>query len=86
MSNEMNIQEIITELDKIDTLCEKIVDINEKCDSLVSVQNKREMDEATQKTVKILEDYEESKKKKLSDVQSHYFLFIFQLSGYLLLL
>ncbi|MBR6681246.1 MAG: hypothetical protein IKL59_08300 [Clostridia bacterium] len=70
MSNEMNIQEIITELDKIDTLCGKIVDINEKCDSLVSVQNKREMDEATQKTVKILEDYEESQKKKLSDVAS----------------
>lgn len=70
MSNERNVQEIITELDNIDTLCGKIVDINAKCDDLVSVQSKKEMDDATQKTVKILEDYEKKQRIKLSNAAS----------------
>ena len=74
MSNEMNIQEIITELDKIDTLCSKIVDINEKSDHLVSVQNKEEMEEATQRSIQVLEEYEERQKKELSDIASKLYI------------
>lgn len=70
MSNEMNVQEIIAELDKISSLCDKIVDIDEKIDNVVSIENPKEMDEATQKSVKTLEDYQENQEKNLADVAS----------------
>ena len=68
MSNEMNVQEMIEELDKIDALCNEIEAISEECENLVSVQNPKEMEEAGQNSIKILREYQETKKAELADV------------------